>query len=108
MPGTLSQFPRKGRPVGIAEGEVGSARKNVPGARPVGGEGRLLKGCVTFQLLHEGQVGNRNSKQRGFKEIPGQEKGSALCLQTSSWYPAGLGVRFVMGGGVDQIPGRLQ
>lgn len=79
VPGTLSQFPRKGRPVGIAEGEVGSARKNVPGGRPVGGEGRLLKGCVTFQLLREGQVGNRNSKPRAVKKFQVRRK-EALCV----------------------------
>lgn len=73
VPGTHSQFRRKGRPVVIAEGEVGSARKNVPGGRPVGGEGRLLKGCMTFQLLHEGQVGNRNSKQRTVKKFQVRE-----------------------------------
>lgn len=73
VPGTHSQFRRKGRPVVIAEGEVGSARKNVPGGRPVGGEGRLLKGCMTFQLLHEGQVGNRNSKQRAVEKFQVRE-----------------------------------
>ena len=72
MPATLSQFQRKGRPVGTAEGEVGSARKNGPGGWPGGGKGRLRK-CVTFQLLREGQVGNRNRKQRAVKTFQVKE-----------------------------------
>lgn len=31
----------------------------VPGRLPVGGEGRLPKGCITFQLLLEGQIENK-------------------------------------------------
>lgn len=72
MPGTLSQFRRKGRPVGTAEGEVGSARKNVTGGWPVGVKAGFKKD-VTFQLLREGQVGNRNRKQRAIKTFQVKE-----------------------------------
>lgn len=47
--------------MGMAEGGMNSARKNAPGRLPVGGEGRLLKGCITFQLLLEGQILNKTT-----------------------------------------------